>query len=439
MKKNTDIDELVKPPILEETGGNKIAKVFIFIITIMVIAFILWASFAQIDEISMTTGKIIPMMRVQKIQHLKGGIIENIYVRNGDLVTKGQKLIQLESYTPSSYQKETEAQVKSYMARRDRLQALIKGQEPDFKDLGTKNKDLISEELAVYNTIIYAAELDKKLLASQINQTKSQLNELEIQQKTLINQMKHLDEELQINEDLHKKNVVPKVRLLKMRRDKSDLNQELLPIPEQIIKINKQINGLKVQLAQVTANLYKQAILELEDINHELHKLVESEKRYSLEIKRSSIKSNIEGYVHNLTKFSVGGVIESNEVIMEIVPRKRDLVAKVDIAPKDIGHVKIGLTAYLKFTAYDFGRYGSIKGTLQKIAPTSTESLDKPGFPTYEGIISLSQDYIGTGKMKKEIKPGMSLTADIKTGQKTLVEYLLKPIFVSAKHAMRER
>jgi membrane fusion protein, adhesin transport system len=439
MKKNTDIDELVKPPILEETGGNRIAKIFILLITVIVITFIIWASFAQIDEISMTSGKIIPMMRVQKIQHLKGGIIEHIYVRNGDLVTKGQKLLQLESDTPRSYQKETEAQVKSYMARRNRLQAVIKGENPDFQELGTNNKDLASAELAVYNTVIYAAELDKKLLLSQINQAKSQLKEQKLQQKALLNQMKYLNEELQINEKLYLKNVIAKIVLLKIRRQKSDLNEELLPISEQIIKTNKQINGMKVQLAQVTANLYKQAILELEDINHELLKLIESEKRYSLEIKRSSIRSNIEGYVHNLSKFSVGGVVESNELIMEIVPKERKLVAKVDIAPKDIGHVKIGLTAYLKFTAYDFGRYGSIKGTLQKIAHTSTESLDKPGFPTYEGIISLSQDYIGTGKMKKNIKPGMSLTADIKTGQKTLVEYLLKPVFVSAKHAMRER
>ncbi len=439
MKKKSDIDEIAKSPIMEETGGNKIAKFIILLITAIVLAFVVWASLAEIDEISMATGKIIPKMRVQKIQHLSGGIVEAIYVKNGELVKKGQVLIKIESFKSASFQKETEAQIKSYMARRNRLQGFLNGKNPDFQDLGINNNKLIDEEIAVYNSIIYAAELDRKLLESQINQTKSQLKEVELQEQALQNQMKFLDEELQINELLHKRDVVPMVRLIKMRRDRSDLNQELLPISEQKNKIMKQINGLKVQLAQVSANLYKQGRLELEDINHELNKLIEAEKRYLLEVKRSYIKSHIEGYIHNLTKFTVGGIVESNELLMEIVPKQRVLIAKVDIAPKDIGHVQIGMTAYIKFSAYDFGRYGSIKGTLEKIAPTSTEMIQNPGFPTYEGIISLSQNYIGEGKMKKMIKPGMSLTADIKTGQKTLVQYLLKPIFVSAKHALRER
>ena len=143
------------------------------------------------------------------------------------------------------------------------------------------------------------------------------------------------------------------------------------------------------------------------------------------------------GIVHNLIVRADGEVIPPGKTIFEIVPRGKELIAEVKIAPKDIGHVTIHKKAVMKFTAYDVSSYGSLEGSIVRMSPTTL--LDSDGVPYYMGHVKLDKDYLGNNEKMNLILPGMTLEADIRTGSKTVLQYLLKPIFKSGRQALRER
>jgi membrane fusion protein, adhesin transport system len=439
------IDNLSKPEILPETASNKVAKLFIITLSFIVLLFVLWACFAKIDEVAVAMGSVIPKMRTQKIQHISGGVVEGIYVSNGMFVKKGQVLIKLESIKSSSLLDETDMQIQSLTGRKQRIKALLNNTEPDFssiKDMEIKN---IEEEL--YNSIKMTNTLEMDLINAQIDQLHSNVIQLKIQKETLVNQMRYLNEELDINKRLLEKGAVPKVRILKINRDKSDLNQELLPFDEEIIKAVKKISELKIKLSQVTMNMKKELRIELEGVNHDLIQLIEKKDRYVDENKKTYIKTPISGFVHNLAKFTIGGTVERNEVMMQIIPENPELLVRVDISPIDIGHIEVGQKANIKLTAYDFSRYGDIDGIVEKISPAATSAIEIPSLqnqrqqavPTYEAIIKPLKTKMTIKGKVKSLKPGMAVMVDIKTGEKRLMQYLLKPIFISLNQALRER
>ncbi len=149
------------------------------------------------------------------------------------------------------------------------------------------------------------------------------------------------------------------------------------------------------------------------------------------------ITSPIKGIVHGLKAHSVGEIIQQAATILEIIPIEEKYFAKIRIQPKDIGFVLVGQDVNLKFDTYEFSRFGGLKGTIMKLSATTF--FEKQGAPYYRAVIDLESNYLVVGDKQLPILPGMTLTADIKTGQKTVLEYLLKPIFSSATQAMRER
>ena len=445
MNNKYKIDDISKPAALKETMGNKIAKFLICFISFTVLLFIVWACFAKIDEVSVASGSIIPKQRTKVVQSLKSGIVEKIFVENGDHVKKGQVLLKLESVQSFSFLDEVNMQIQSLLGRKIRIKALLSDKKPDFSEIS--NSEILDIEKELYDIIKNSNMLQNDLINNQIEQLHSNVAQLEIQKKTLVEQMQFLNEEILINQKLLKKGAVPKVRLLRMNRDKSDLNHELLPYDEEIAKAVKRIAELNISLSQTNVDFKKDLRLELEDINHELIELKKRKDRFVDDYQKNYIKSPASGIVHHITKFTVGGTVEPNEVFMKIVPDKSQLIAKVKINPIDIGHIEVGQNANIKMVTFDFSRFGDIDGKIVKISPTavstvedySSEEPNAQSLPEFDAIIELSQDYITVNHEKKFIQPGMSVIADIKTGEKTLIEYLLKPIFISLNQALRER
>lgn len=309
--------------LLEEEANPVILKAITIFLSTIVCAFIVWASFMTIDEVSIAPGEIIPIDQVQKVQHIDGGTMDTLLVKEGDMVQVGQILM----------------------------------------------------------------TLDGKILKSELLQAQTQLS-------TLIKKQKYLKEELKIRQGLFEKGLNSKISYLNLQKEMSDLNGNIKEKNEII-------------------------------------------SRYEAKINRLQIKSPIDGIVHHLNLKNIGNVVEPGKTIMEIVPQERALIAEIQISTNDIGHMKKNQKVTLKFKTYDYSRFGGMIEVLDEISPSTM--LDPKGKPYFKGIVKLSQNYLKNNLKTFPIIPGMTLDAEIKTGEKTIMEYLLKPVYLSSQRALTER
>ncbi|TAN48650.1 MAG: HlyD family efflux transporter periplasmic adaptor subunit, partial [Methylococcaceae bacterium] len=240
-----------------------------------------------------------------------------------------------------------------------------------------------------------------------------QLQELTNRGKRLALKRQTIQQELDMITGLVSKHYLPQINLLSLRREVSEVDADMAEINEKLVS-------------------------EYTRIGNEQVSLEEKSKRLQEKLRLAEIRAPMAGVVHNLKPHTLGGVIGKGEQIMEIVPVHSPLEAVVKIVPRDIGHVHVGQQAKLRFTAYDFSRYGVGYGVLKDISASAL--LDKDGItPYHQGIISLDQPYVGPVAGRNPILPGMTMQADIITGSKTVLQYLLKPIYASSKQVFRER
>lgn len=428
---------LSRTVLLEEQGTSFILRSIIWGSLIIVLLFLWWAMNMQLDEVAVTTGKLVTEMRIQNVQHLTGGKVKEILVKDGDFVEKGQLLIRFDKVEAQSKLDENNNAYYSLLARKERLKAYLEKRTPDFSKLPKEASNFTKEELDMYYSLIDSEKMDISLIDSQIKQTESAINALKAKKKTLDDQLAILNDEINIKKGLYEKNIVSKLEILDAKRDKSRLQEEVLQMPDNIQKMQQQIKELMIRKLKIRTDIVSDARKELEEINSSIPKYKEEILRYKYQLTHLDVYANIKGTIHDLKIHSIGAIVKPSETMMQIVPVNQRLVAEVHIDSKDVGHIKPGQHVNIKLTAYDFSRYGSLSGVVKRVSASSY--VDRHEVTYYIGIIDLDQQYIMIGKNKEYIISGMTLQADIKTGSKSLMQYLLKPIFKSASQALRER
>ncbi|MBF0195752.1 MAG: HlyD family type I secretion periplasmic adaptor subunit [Magnetococcales bacterium] len=428
-------NHLAKSVLLEESGSPIIVRLVIASGIILLIVFFVWSYFMELDEVARASGKIIPVGHVKKVQHLGGGKIKEILVKDGDFVKEGQVLLRLNPENSQSQMDQSNIPIKSLPAKIARLEAFIDGVEPDFSKV--LDKQAVKNEQRQYLQTIRSLKLQRAILNNQALQTKAELEELRELEKAERKQLSYLQEEMVMREKLFKKGLNAKPLYLSLQRNLSEIEGELAQIPPRKRKLREKIKEINNQILQNSSNANKQALDELAAAKEYYAQSQEVAKRDRNSLYSLELKAPVEGYIHGLTKHTIGGVITSGSTILEIVPLNRSLEGEIQISSKDIGHVRVGQVVVLKFTTYDFARYGGLEGTLRDISATTV--LDESGEPYYKGLVSLNKDYLGDNPNSQKVLPGLTLQADIITGQKTVLEYLLKPIFASARQALQER
>ncbi len=428
---------LSRSVLLKEQGTSFILRSIIWGSLIIVLLFFWWAMHMQLDEVAVTTGKMVTKMRIQNIQHLTGGKVREILVENGDFVKKGQLLMRFDKVEAKSKLHENQDAYHSLLARKERLEAFLENRKPDFSKLPKDARGFADEEQLMFTSLVDSEEMNKSLLESQVEQARQELNALKERKKTLDKQLKLLDNEIKIKSGLYKKNIISKLEILRIERDKSKLQEEVVQVPEHILKLQEKMKELIIRKKKIKTDMVADARKELEDVNTTIPKIKEEIVRYKYQLEHLDIYANISGTIHDLKIHTVGAIVKPSEVMMQIVPMNQQLVAEVHINSRDVGHIKPGQIAKIKLTTYDFSRYGSISGVVRRVSASSY--VDRQEISYYIGIIDLDQQYIMIGKNKEMLISGMTLQADIKTGSKSLMQYLLKPIFKSASQALRER
>ncbi|CAA7622681.1 HlyD family type I secretion periplasmic adaptor subunit [Magnetospirillum sp. SS-4] len=423
---------LAKSILLEESGNPLVTRMVVLFGLSVAVIFLGWAALAKVDEVAIAMGKIVPQGHVQQVQHMTGGTIAELLVKDGDRVTKDQVLVRLDTFAPRSELAEAQTRRHALQAQRERLKAFLEGRE-----VSTPSGDALADnEAMIFVEALASRERDKAIQEDQIRQRQAELNEQNQREKTFLKQRAAVLEEKNMRDDLYRKGLGSKISALSLHRQLADVEGELSQIPARRARISAQIDEARRQLAKLDGNVREKAIADLAKGDEELLKIAEQIRRLEDKIRLADLRAPSDGIVHGLTAHTVGGVVSPTDTVLEVVPQERRLLAEVKIQPKDIGHVHAGQDVTLRFIAYDFARFGGTTGKLLDISPTAFEEANNQTF--YKGLVSVDQPYIG-GSTKRAVLAGMNVQADIRSGSKTVLAYLFKPIQSSAHDALRER
>ncbi|NIF21186.1 HlyD family type I secretion periplasmic adaptor subunit [Candidatus Pantoea multigeneris] len=356
-----------------------------------------WAWFGVLDEVSTGTGKVIPSSRDQVLGSLEGGIVAELYVHEGDKVQAGQIVAKLDPTRFASSVGESAARYRASLAAAARLNAEVNDQPLKFPAELQAYPDLIASETRLYKT-----------RRAQLNDTTGQIQ----QSLALANQ------ELGITQRLAKTGAASSVEVLRLQRDKSDL---------------------ELKLTDTRSQYYVQAREDLAKATAEADSLAETIKGREDSVTRLTIRAPVRGIVKNIKVTTRGGVVPPNGELMTIVPMDDRLLIEARVSPRDVAFIHPGQEATVKISAYDYAIYGGMPGKVEGISPDTIQDEVKPEVYYYRVYIRTDHDYVqNKAGTRFSISPGMVATVDIKTGEKTIMDYLIKP-FNKAKEALRER
>ncbi|WP_368885072.1 HlyD family type I secretion periplasmic adaptor subunit [Proteus mirabilis] len=374
----------------------------ITILLIFMVIFVIWAWNSNLEEVTRGQGSIIPSSREQIIQTLDAGILKSMQVKEGDIVEKGQVLLTLDDTRTSAILRESEAKVANLEAIRARLKAEAYSTELSFPEG-------LSTELVTSETTVYKIRKDA---------LKSGIDNLQ-QSKAL------LDREISITKPIVAQGAMSAVELLRMERQSADIQ---LQIDE---KKNKYLTEAGAELVKTEA---------------ELAQARENMAGRADPVERALIRAPLRGIVKNIRINTVGGVISAGQDIMEIVPLEDQLLVEAYISPRDVAYVRAGMPALVKLTAYDYAIYGGLEGVVTLVSPDTLHDQKRPSDlklnqdeAFYRVLVTTQSSHL-TDKNGKELPviPGMIASVDIKTGEKTVFQYLIKPI-TRMKQALQER
>lgn len=429
---------LAQSVILEEAGSSVLIRSAMIAIALVICAFLFWAGITNVDEVAVTTGEIIPTGKVQSIQHLEGGIIAKIPVQEGELVEKEQVLLVLEPSGPVSELNQIKARQAALELQVERLRALGTMREPDFSFVSPEYKDMVADQLTIYESQQDAHIERQQVIIAQIEQKKQELALLDEQEETLSRNADLLLEEFLLREELYKKGLATKIAYLDSKRAVNDARGELSNLIVDRQRTSESLAESRRRLTELDTDSREQALTQMGVVTNELAQVVQSLENVFDRVRRLKVQAPVRGYIKGLKVNTVGGVIPAGAIVMEVVPLDEELIVEARINTRDVGHVELGQPVKVKVTTYDFARYGGISGELKEISAT-TFIDEVTGDPYYKGIVTLDRNYVGFDPEKNQVLPGMTVQADIKTGRKTLLEYLLKPVVSSVKTSFKER
>lgn len=436
--------------LLEESSHLRLVMQGIIVMGMVIIALVVWAAFSYVKEVAVTYGEVIPKGKIQVIQHLEGGIVSNVYVNNGDEVKRGQVLVKMDPKAVQAELSQLRGRDIALILDSERLKAFTNGK---FADLNAWAEAVIKSK---YNTVKNDGEVNhlieaekvhldsqyktymdqKNILEATLQKKKEQKKELDTQMAVLDRHISLITEEFNMYHKLKQQNYVSHRDYLVVVRELNKAKGERVRLDSQYEQTKEDIKEAEYKLKELDSTSREKALKELGTTNDKILELRHKIEKTEDQLDRLVVKSPVNGIVKGVTVFP-GNVIKPGGQLLEVVPMSDNMLVESRVNPRDIGHIKVGDGVKVKVLTYDFARYGAITGKLIKISASTYK--DEEGNPYYQATVSLDQQYIGSNGGRKYLKPGMTVQADIVTGEKTILQYLLKPIHRARDAAFSER
>lgn len=413
-------------------GGRRLLWVIVIFFTTL----IFWASWAEVEEFARGEGKVIPSQHIQVIQNLEGGIIAELYVQEGQAVIRGQKLLRIDDTRFSSSLREASVTLEQLQIKSARLRAEADGQEFNTDSINWSS-ELLEQERAFYESRMEEQQSSIQVLNQQASQKNQEVSELSSKRDQLKRSVNLLNKELELTRPLADSGAISEVELLRLERQVNDLRGELESAELALPRAKSSLEESKEKLANADFVFRREAREELNEITNELARLTETNSALADRVQRTLVTSPVAGTVKRLLVKTIGGVIQPGMDIVEVVPSEEILLVESKVRPSDIAFLHPGQIAKVKFTAYDFAIMGGLSGEVVHISPDTI--LDENGDSFYLVRVETSRVFTGPNGRELPIIPGMTVSVDILTGKKTIMDYLLKPILKTKQMALRER
>ena len=406
------------------SGLHKILWIIVFTIIFL----LSWAYFSKIDDIVKTEGKIITTTNIQTISSLDGGILKESFVKEGDRVKKDQVLFRLSDINfKTDFEKNTYNKF-ALLAKKQRLEA--QAQNKDIlinKDVLDFDKTLMQNEIDLFKTNQKRLNASVNILKEQLNQRKSELDNTYKNQKITLRNYDLVNKEMKIKLPLVKERILSQVELLDLKRKKNDIEAELKNIKSSIVSLKSSIIETTKSIEETKEAYISTSKDELVLVYNDINQIEEDIKYLNEKIQETTIISPNDGVVNKITVKTKGEAISPGKVIAEIIPDTSYVLAQIKVAPSDIGFLYVGQKVRLKLRPYDFALYGALESEISYISADTLEDDKDQKKEVYIVHIKSPKKYIDD-ENKLEIKPGMTVDADIITGKKSILSYILKPI-----------
>lgn len=412
------------------------SRILLWSSLLCVLVLLIWASLGYVDEVVRGQGKVVPSRQVQVVQSLDGGVVEEILVRPGQRVDAGQVLLRLDPTRSTASLGENKAETLALKAKAARLEALATGEPfkaPD--DVLKQAPNVVEMERRVWESKTQELQTAISIARDQFNQRQQELRETMANRDQAASSCSLTSEELRVTKPLLSSGAVSEVDLLRLQRDVARFCGEAKAAGAQIGRIQAAIQEAERKVQESELNARNLARVELSETRGKLSSLEQGQLALQDRVKLAEVRSPVRGTVNNLMANTVGGVVQPGKDILDIVPMDDTLLLEVQINPKDIGFLHFGQKAEVKFTAYDFAIYGGLAGKVEQIGANTI--TDEKGNSFY--IVKVRTDRAHVGDDSRPIIPGMQAEVHILTGQRTLMQYLLKPILRAKANAFTER
>jgi adhesin transport system membrane fusion protein len=436
--KSEDVDLAtdIRTSILAQSprGG----RLILWAVLILFFVFFIWAAVSEVEEVTRGDGKVIPASQIQVVQNLEGGILAEILVKVGDVVQKDQLLLRIDETRFASSFQQTRGKYLSNKAKAARLQAETSGTPFAIpQEVITEAPEIGAREQQHYLSRQNELRSSIEIKQEQINQRTNELKELNVRLAELNKTYALFQKEIALYRPLVAKGAISEMEVLQIERKASEMLGDIETTKQSIPRVRSKIDESQMALRELKLVFLNKAKAELNEVSAQLGEEAASSVALKDRLDRTSVRSPVNGTVNRLLINTVGGVVAPGMNLVEIVPIEGTLLIEAKIKPSDIAFLRPAQQAKVKFTAYDYTIYGGLDAKLEHIGADSI--TDDKGNSYYLVKLRTDKSYLGPKEKPLPIIPGMIATADILTGKKTILSYLLKPILRAKHMALRER
>ena len=420
---------------LEERPPSKSLTLLIYAIAAAIICAVLWSAVTRVDIVARAPGRVAPAGEVVAIQHLEGGVVAEIAVGEGEHVKKGQVLLRLQALDNEGRLEQLKVKRAVHMLAIEGDRALFENREPQFDTAIAGFARQKAEQLLLHNARARAFEAQRTVLNAQKAQRQADVERLTAQLIVLRRDEKYAEEELKLRTDLLNRKLTTRDRYYASQRDAADRQKQRLNARDQLARAESELAEYERKSAEFEAKTRAEAQASIAKSTADLAEVEAALRSEQGRATRLTLTAPVAGIVSGLAIKAINTVVKPGEPLMELVPTTDPLVVMADVKPQDIGQVEVGQRADIRVSAFDHAMFGTLEGKVERISATTFSDPDGRRF--YKVLVRLARDHLGSDP-RARVMPGMEVEVDVKTGVRSILGYLLKPVARTWDTALRE-
>lgn len=397
---------------------------------------LLWAMLTRVDVVTNAPGRVAPVGDTVAVQHLEGGVIADILVAEGEHVRKGQPLLRLAALDTEGRLEQLQAKRAAHLIAMEGERAIVEDRAPAFDKIVGGFVRQKAEQLLLYNARKQAVEAERTVLAAQKSQRESEVARLSSQLIVLRRDERIAQEELALRTDLFERKLTTRDRYYGAQRDAADRQKQRLNARDQLSRAEGELAEYDRKRTEFEARTRAEAQASIAKHTADLAEVDAALRNEQGRAKRLNLTAPVAGIVSGLAVKAVNAVVKPGETLMEIVPTDVPLVVIAEVAPQDIAQISIGQHADIRVSAFDYATFGTLEGKVDRVSATTF--ADQNGRQFYKVRVRLARDRFGEGPRAARILPGMEVEADVKTGARSILAYMLKPVTRTWDTALKE-